>query len=106
MTREELVAAFALADVETLGRWYCDLNCFRKPADFPFELGEVDHVHREAPAFRMSWECVSEALGEAGCSRAWWAYELKRTEAEWRAWWNDGARNGPSPNLLDSGVGA
>lgn len=106
MTHDELVAAFATVDVGTLGRWHCDLNCFRKPKDFPFELGEVDRVHRESPAFRMAWECVSEALGEAGCSRAWWIYELKRTETEWRAWWNDGRCNGPSPRLLDGEVGA
>jgi len=97
ITSIELTKLLSLVGVEQLGRWYCDLSVFRKPANFPFDLGEPDRLHRKSPAFQLAWRCVADALGHEGCSRAWWMYELRHTEEEWRAWWNGGACNGPSP---------
>lgn len=102
MNKQELTEVLQGVDLETLGRWYCDLNCFRKPEGFPIDLGEVDRAHREAPLFRMAWECVSDRIGETFASRAWWVHQLGRTESEWFSWWNGGLRNGPSPALNEA----
>lgn len=91
-TSEELTELLLQASTETLGRWYCDLNCFRKPADFPIDLGQVDRAHHESPTFMLAQHCVAKILGNEGCSRAWWLYAMKRSEIEWRSWWETGGK--------------
>lgn len=85
--KTELVDRLSKFDLETLGRWYCDLNCYRLPQGFPVDIGDV-FQGCDSAMFKTAFDVVSELLGDAECSRAWWIYQLGRTEEEWRAWWS------------------
>jgi hypothetical protein len=79
-------------DIETVGRWYCDLNTWKCPSNCPEQftagltpvLNSLPSIH----PFRVWTKAVIKLLGEKGTSRAWWLYQLGNTEAEWKEWWD------------------
>jgi len=88
VTVKKLAAILKRDHSESLGQWYCDLNCYRNPKGFPFDLGEIDRDRGGNFKFRKAFDAVCLALGEEGQSYAWWLIELGRTESEWREWWH------------------
>lgn len=68
-----------LSIAERLGLAYCRLNS-----------GEWDELlgapSTDEIAIRKM-EAIKEIIGDANTSKAWWTFNLKRTEEEWRAWY-------------------
>ena len=93
-TKEELIDLIRQNYEDKLPEWYCQLNCFEVPKDFPIHLNsyESDKEAYEDPLVRMTFNAVSEALGREAQSKAWWTIRLGRTEEEWQTWWNNGCK--------------
>jgi len=99
----DLATTLRSVDTETLGQWYCQLNTWKVPDDFPVKVSGEIGVRCENTEFDAAYTSVFCALGEKGASRAWWLYQLKRTEDEWSAWWNNGRMcSGPLSMLIES----
>lgn len=96
----DLAAALQSVDTETLGRWYCQLNTWKVPDDFPVKVSGEIGVRCANPEFDAAFAGVSFLLGEKGASRAWWLYQLERTEDEWRKWWDSGRCHGPNSRMI------
>lgn len=43
---------------------------------------------------------IERIIGDAGTSRAWWKYELGRSEEEWREWYEKRIKNPLSDHLI------
>ena len=71
MIKDELCDALESVDVETMGKWYCDLNCWKVPDGFPFDPGPAEYENKQ---YMMAFDAVGEILGEVSSSRAWWIY--------------------------------
>lgn len=89
--KEDLIALFKQNYLDRLPEWYCKLNCFKIPDDFPISLTlyENDKDAFLDPLWRLAFDVVSEILGDKSTSKAWWTIQLERTEEEWQTWWDN-----------------
>lgn len=96
----ELTAELAGYPLETLAGWYCELNCYEWPADFPANKPEGwDHMthqqRHELPEMRIAYDAVDAAVPRKEKSRAWhkggYTGEPK-TDAQFEDWWRTTGR--------------
>lgn len=97
----------ALSEKERFGLAYCRLNCWEwddfigpKPEGFDgmpkLDMRRIKWPWRKVETksgyigAAMKW--IRTVLGEEACSRAWWRFELKGTDEEWREWYDSGGR--------------
>lgn len=94
-TKESLMDLLIKDYKDKLPTWYCQLNCFEVPEDFPIPLKsfESDRDAYEDPTRKIAWEAVSSCLGDEAQSKAWWTIRLGRTEEEWQTWWNNDCKH-------------
>ena len=78
-------------DIEVLGKWYCKINTYRWPEGLGLGCKRIEDgtigikaVHETLCPLLHE---ITRKLGRRGVSRAWWIYQLKRTEEEWLKWW-------------------
>ena len=94
MTDQEILSKQLLAvPMETAARWYCELNCFMWPKDFPIPeplglLGWRDKYQH--PVHNMAFNTVAAFLPDKEKSRAWHVLGYaggKKTNEEFEKWW-------------------
>lgn len=75
--------------IEKLGKAYCALNCWEwdsfcgdKPNGFD-TMSNDEKLEIIGPIMQR----IDDVIGTAGSSRAWWLYELNRSEDEWAKWY-------------------
>ena len=90
-----LTAELAACQVETVAAWYCKLNCYEWPEDFPMQKPAgwddiTDRQKHELPEMKAAWDAVDSAVPRKEKSRAWhkggYCGEPK-TDEQFEAWW-------------------
>lgn len=80
---------------EIVAVWYCKLNCYEWPEDFPMEKPSVwdeitDKQKHELPEMKAAWGAVDAAVPRKEKSRAWhkggYCGEPK-TDEQFEDWW-------------------
>lgn len=92
MRVENFVDKVSAAPLETRQRWWVDLNCWRTPEDFPFQLPDITGRENERAdnlVWTAAWRAVNASISREEASRAWWTIELGKSEEEWRHWWEN-----------------
>lgn len=75
--------------LEKLGRAYCKLNTWEWD-DFvgPKPIGFDDMTWKKKQQYiDPIIASIEEIIGEAGTNRAWWLYQLNKTEEDWVRWY-------------------
>lgn len=94
MTTEELLLVLALQPLEKREQWYCDLNSFRIPEDWPGDplSKPADVAHFEKSDYNHAFKALCFTMTEEEMSWAWWRIVLGETREAWTAWRANGCR--------------
>jgi hypothetical protein len=77
--------------VDELARWKVALNIYTWPNNCPvpcpagfLDASEEERMRLASPL----WQCLNMQVSNEAFTRAWWIYELGRTETAWAEWWD------------------
>lgn len=96
----DLAVKLAACQMETVAAWYCKLNCFEWPEDFPMQKPAgwdemSDRQKYELPVGKAAWNAVNNAVPGKEKSRAWHKgghCGQPKTDEQFEEWWRTTGR--------------
>lgn len=92
MNETQLNAALIEKPMDVVSGWWCEVNCWRWPADFPIPKpsGFDDVEPSDHEGFRFIWRVLSAFVPEKEKARAWHKGGYcgeRKTDEEFEAWY-------------------
>lgn len=91
-------SCFAGVSVDRAARWFCDLNSWQWPEDFPIAkpagYDEMSHPEKYAdPVAKLALEAIKAIVPLKEQFRAWHLTRCSRTNEEFEQWWSEQSVN-------------